>query len=312
MPTGPPFLPDPYGDEYDQNMLPGLAADTEAARGRIAATQTAMDQALAHIGSVGNPYPQMQAPPAPNPMMAGLAGFFAHLNAAQTGSGVMPGALMNSLSQQAAYRHQVEVANAESERQFAGQKLDMQQRTYEKYLGLMTQQAVELGDLPSAYQHQKDLYKLNEGQFKRRATEAADTKEKAAAANSARILQRSLAIEREHAKNRSSSLENKIAYQQALVKFGLKADPSVVAEERSIRAEAQAAIATLRQNAELSMSELDGGLVSSILEQADAKIDALYADASKRVGPDGKVAPVASHTPVATPSKDDPLGMRKK
>jgi len=309
---GPP-VPAPsdiYGSEFDTAMMPGLAQDQTSAAARIAATQDAMNQALTHIAGLQDTSALTPVPAAPSPLLAGLAGFFAHLNAAQTGNGALPSAVMGTLAQAQEYRQRVAAANAESDSQFAKMKLGAQESTYAKYLDLMTQQKIDMNDLQGAYEHQKDLYKLQQQSQKRQADEAQARKDELQAANSARILQRGIALAKMHATVAANSLDQKIAYQQKLVQLGLKPSPAVAAQERQIMADAAAQLAMARTNAMSSMQPLDEDTYNAILTKRDADINALYAANIPTIGPDGKVVPPAARQPVTTPNpKADPLGM---
>lgn len=310
-PSTPLPAPDAaYGDEYDAAMHPGFVLEQQRADARVQATQDAMTAALAHIGGLQNPSPAMPIPPTPSPGAAGIAGFFAHLNAAQTGSGLAPTALVNTLANATAYQHQVAAANAESSRQFATTKLEAQERTYETYLKLMTEQAVDAGNLPAAYEHQKDLYKLGEKQHKRQADEALAAKEKLSALTNSQILARGLALQRAHAALGKDALAEKEAYQSWLMKNGMKTDPAVAAQERVIYANYHEALITARQNAQTTMTPFDpdGSISAQLAEDRDAALQSVWANARSARGSGSAPSPTigGGNRPH---SNADPLGM---
>lgn len=298
-----------YANEFEAAMRPDYEAQRAALASQAAANQAMAQQMMAHVQGMQPPAAPYAVPNPPSPALAALAGFFAHLHAAQTGSGALPSAVMGAIAQNNAQRQAAISANAEASRQFAQTKLEGTEKVYEKMLEMQRDAAVEAGNLEAAFKHQKSMYQLSNTQHKRETDEANQAKERLAAANSNRIMQRGLALARIHERTSANSLDQKIKYQSELVRLGLKASPAVAAQERQINADAAASLAQLRTNAQISLQPLDEDAYNSILAKRDADINALYAANLPRVAADGSVLPPAG-TP-GTPGTGDkrkPLG----
>lgn len=299
-------LPPDYGSEFDAAMLPDLQASRAANVGARDALAQQYKEVLAAISGMQGPAP-LPVPPAMNPALTGLAGFFAFLNQAQGGGGTAPAALMNTLAQNASYRRATEAANAETAQRFQLGRLEATERTHEKFLEMMRDNAVDANNLEAAYQHQKSLYQLQEKQFKRRLDETNAAKENLAQANSARILDR---WKTQEAGRRQRDADRRLQFQKDLVAAGLKMTPAQLGRQRTIYTQgAQQRDAVLR-NAQANMLDWDTQVqpqLDAIEANTNLQLDLLMQEVKAGTGE----APKNDQPKAATP-KEDPLGIRGK
>ncbi len=187
MAYGHPFLqggatPSPsssFFSQFDEAMAPSLEASKRAAEERYAATVDMVNQAIDRQGSLQNPIPPVPVPEGVNPGMAALAGFFAHLNQAQSGSGAAVSGLQNTLSALASDRDKAISRNQASEQSFSLSQFGTTEDLHKNLLEAQRDRSAEMGDLDKTYQYNKSLYALERQKKKEElaaATEAAQDK----------------------------------------------------------------------------------------------------------------------------------------
>lgn len=160
-----------YFKEYDEAMAPALEQSKRSAEARYQATVDMTQQALSHIEGLQNPVapqPLMQV----DPLGAAAAGFFAHLNMNQSGSGQAVAGLQNTLSQVGAQNARIAEGNQNQAESFGTFKQQSTEELHQALLKAKRDQAVESGNLDEAFQHNKALYAL-ERQRKKEEMDAA-------------------------------------------------------------------------------------------------------------------------------------------
>lgn len=176
-----PKLPPTYGDQFEEVMKPAYDAAKKAAEDRYASTVEMVNQAITQVQQQTNPIAPTPAPEGPNPAMAGLAGFFAHLNQAQGGGGAAVAGLQNTLAHQQAMQETAVQQNLQSERAFSLSKFGSTEELHRSLLTAKRDESAELGDLDKTFQHNKALFALDrqaKQEAAKGAQELADSKEK--------------------------------------------------------------------------------------------------------------------------------------
>jgi hypothetical protein len=158
-PTAAPTGPSQFFQEFEEAMAPARDAEKRAAEDRYAATVSATQQAIQQTQAQQNPM-SVPVPEGADPLLASLAGFFAHLNSSQTGSGAAVAGLQNTLGQIAGARENAINQNADLSNRFALSKFSTTEALHRDLLTAMRDKAAEAGDIEKTFQHNKALYAL--------------------------------------------------------------------------------------------------------------------------------------------------------
>jgi len=148
-----------YFKEYEDVMAPALEANKVATEQRYQATVDMTNAALSHIEGLQNPVAPQPIPNI-NPLGAAAAGFFANLNANQSGSGATLGGLQNTLSSMTAEQNRVADSNAQATQGFQQFKAQSTEDLHMQLLKAQRDNAAEMGDLDKTFQYNKSLYAL--------------------------------------------------------------------------------------------------------------------------------------------------------
>jgi len=245
-----------YFREYDEALGPALEASKRAAEQRNAATVAMTEQALTQVQSMQNPAPQMPVPEV-DPVRTALAGFFAHLNQSQTGSGQAVAGVQNMLSNTVAQGQRAQEANLESAARFGAAKQQSTEELHMQLLKAKRDQAAEMGNLDETFQHNKALYAL-ERQKRKEEIQLQQQKE--------------AAVEGAKQKNRIDLINQRGAQSRLTASYVAR-----------LRKEAESHAATPAQRARLAMANAEAAeLRASVDDMRGAKdvdgITPLYSD----------------------------------
>lgn len=178
---GQPSGPSSFFSEFDEAMAPALDAQRKAAEERYGATVGMLNQAIDRQAGLSNPIPPVPVPDRANPLLASLAGFFAHLNQAQGGGGGAVAGLQNTLSSLASERERAVATNQRAEQSFSLSQFGTTEELHKNLLEAQRDRAAEIGDLDKTYQYNKSLYALERQKAKELREAAAAAAESKAA-----------------------------------------------------------------------------------------------------------------------------------
>jgi len=297
---GQPSGPSSFFSEFDEAMTPALDASRKAAEERYSATVGMLNQAIERQGGLSNPIPPVPVPEQANPLLASLAGFFAHLNQAQGGGGGAVAGLQNTLSSLASDRERAIATNQRAEQSFSLSQFGTTEDLHKDMLTAQRDKAAEMGDLDKAFQHNKALYALE----RQKAKELAETKAEAADTKAA-TTQRNT---QENIKLRAQLREKQIRMQN---KFKKEAESKAMTPaQRARMAQVNARVAELRAEMDdfRGAKDIAGESVNSPEDISDREADVhqqiteMYDAVRQEFGAGGTKAPAAPVTPPSTPS----------
>lgn len=292
--------PSSFFGEFDEAMTPALDASRKAAEERYAATVGMINQAIDRQGGLANPIPPVPVPEQANPLLASLAGFFAHLNQAQGGGGGAVAGLQNTLSSLANERERAIATNQRSEQNFSLSQFGTTEELHKNLLEAQRDKAAEMGDLDKTFQHNKALYSL-ERQKAKELREATAAAAESKAATTQANTQSNIRL-RAELRNKQIRLQNQFK-KEAESKAMTPAQRARMAQVNARVAELRAEMDDFRGAKDIAGESVNSPeSISEREAQIHAQITEMYDAVRQEFSAGGTTAPVTPPTTPSTPA----------